>query len=379
MIKYDEPSSVHTVASSSFAACRGIAMIIVVLFHADVMLGDQLSEYARFTTTAVALQYFALPMFFLSMGLAFARVSRPRASLKPVMNSILTYMYLYVVWTVISYLVTFASVASITMNVAVPTGVLNFAKSVVLPSGPLWFLPGSAVMSALYVVVSRQDRATKVVLTLAVASLAWLPHLGGTFITLTTKNVCCFFIGIIFRSELVAAIGGVSRLGLIVFPPLIVIFIVACMSTGIESWAVTYTFIGTAAFVLICSACSHDVMPQVFTLLAYVGRASLPIYLMHDFWNHTAVEAMAASSGWPSAAAKAGIIVPMSITAFSILMCLATNGALYRSRILLRMPAALQNRVGGSVIPWLDRVVLPRLTLDRLWSTAPLSVWWPKP
>lgn len=378
MIKDDE-SSVHAVASSSFAACRGVAMIIVVLFHADVVLGDRLPDHARFTTTAVALQYFALPMFFLSMGLAIARVARPGASLKPLMSSILTYLYLYAVWTVVSYLVTFASAASVPMNVAVPTGLLGLAKSAAFPSGPLWFLPGSAAMSALYVVVSRQDRATKIAFALAVASLAWLPHLGGTFVSLTTKNVCCFFIGIMFRGELVAAVGSVSRLGLMVFLPLTAIFIVVCMSTGIESWAVTYTLIGTAAFVLICAACSHALMPKAFALLAYVGRSSLPIYLTHDFWNHLAVQALAAPGGWPSAAARAGAVVPMSMTAFSILMCLSTKGALHRSGILLRMPAALQSRVGSLVFPWLDRLVLPRLALDRLWNTAPLKVWRPKP
>jgi uncharacterized membrane protein YcfT len=264
---------------------KGIAIIGVVLFHAGSVAPPSTRAASLWAQLDIVIFTFILPLFFLVSGLVMGRalelpwrqflIKRP-----------LPLVYLFLLWSVIFAVVALASGGrigwSLTQNLTLQT--------------VLWFLPALA----LHMVVARAARRVRPVPHLIVAALiavpfaVWFPF-DGYGLTHTPHFYVFFLVGVIGRDVVVRKVSqarfqdfavllvlGVVLLGLaLVVPPL-------------RSIAYALSPLAAVPAILICSVWLSRVQ-LIGPALTYIGRRTMPIFLVHALVLQVAIRLIAAT------------------------------------------------------------------------------------
>jgi uncharacterized membrane protein YcfT len=264
---------------------KGIAIIGVVLFHAGSVAPPSTRAASLWAQLDIVIFTFILPLFFLVSGLVMGRalelpwrqflIKRP-----------LPLVYLFLLWSVIFAVVALASGGRIGWTLA-----QNLTLQTVL-----WFLPALA----LHMVVARAARRVRPVPHLIVGALIavpfaiWFPF-DGYGLTHTPHFYVFFLVGVIgrdvvvrkvsqarFRDFAVLLVGGVVLLGLaLVVPPL-------------RSIAYALSPLAAVPAILICSVWLSRVQ-LIGPALTYIGRRTMPIFLVHALVLQVAIWSIAAT------------------------------------------------------------------------------------
>jgi uncharacterized membrane protein YcfT len=264
---------------------KGIAIIGVVLFHAGSVAPPSTRAASLWAQLDIVIFTFILPLFFLVSGLVMGRalelpwrqflIKRP-----------LPLVYLFLLWSVIFAVVALASGGRIGWSLA-----QNLTLQTVL-----WFLPALA----LHMVVARSARRVRPVPHLIVAALiavpfaVWFPF-DGYGLTHTPHFYVFFLVGVIGRDVVVRK---VSQARLRDFAALLVVGVVllglALVVPPLRSIAYALSPLAAVPAILICSVWLSRVQ-LIGPALTYIGRRTMPIFLVHALVLQVAIWLIAAT------------------------------------------------------------------------------------
>ena len=338
---------------AAMACARGIGIILVVLYHADVDLGAAIVGYQNFFGVVGTLQYVAVPTFLLCAGLAMSGKSRSAPRL---IGEASNYTYVYLVWVAISLLLT-ATVAH--ANINIPDSPRSALKTIILPSSPLWFPYGLALMLVSAAVTAGSNRILRLGLVFLIGFIPLIPGCRQTVVLAVCSNVFLFYVGLLFRVE-------VFRL--LTQPPLPVCLVatvgyfallVSASRVGFVGLPVSYDTLSLLGFFALVSFWRLQSASIVSRVVATLGRAALPILVIHDFWLHLGERSLV----WLTGGRVAGLldyVLPASLSAFALFASLATLRLIGRVSPVFIAPRLLT-----------DGTARFAARLERLsWSTA---------
>ena len=266
----------------AMASARGIAIILVVLYHADVNLTARLPTYRPFLAVVDALRYVTVPLFLLCFGLA---LSGKAGSARRLFAEAVNYLYVYLVWVAIS-LVLSAFVAQ--ANLPVPGGVRSLVKVLVLPQGPLWFPYGLFVLLLSAALLVRRGRLARLTVGFAAGFIPIVLGHDKVAVVMISTNAVFFYVGLLCRQEIFGLFKRDPRLTCLLTGISYVSLLVASERVGLASFPLIYTVLGLLGFAALVSFWMLQPVSMLSRVLARFGRAALPILVLHDFWNHVA-------------------------------------------------------------------------------------------
>ncbi|MBD7957074.1 acyltransferase family protein [Microbacterium sp. Sa4CUA7] len=258
---------------------RGIAIILVVLFHAGMFTVPTGLASPWWEPLNLVFALLRMPLFFLVAGmLAVGAVQRPWAALWRTRLAVL--VWVFVVWTVLRFAYYQVVPEPIDLNQSSWT---DLVLSVVRPSNGLWFLFALALfLVAAKVLVGRVNRW----LVLAVAAVASSIIFGGvTFDNVAHDGIVKYFvffmIGLYFREPI---IHFVHRRRWAATAGLLVVFAAAIVLRGMTGSlidALTAIPVGLVAVAFgLCLARSLARTP-LSRPLEHLGTRTLQVYVTH--------------------------------------------------------------------------------------------------
>ena len=266
----------------AMACARGVAIVLVVLYHADIDLAAQIPSYQTFIAVVLALRYVAVPLFLLCFGLA---LSGKAGSARRLIGEAINYLYIYLVWVVISLVL---SAMFVQANVSMPPSARSLVKVVVLPRSPLWFPYGLFLLSLSAALLVRFGRFTRLALAFAAGFVPFVVGANTVAVVAISTNAVFFYAGLLFRTEImrffkrdplpVCVFGGAAY----------VVLLLASERVGLSGFPFIYFALGLLGFFSLVTFWMLQPIAILSRLLAKLGRAALPILVMHDFWIHVA-------------------------------------------------------------------------------------------
>jgi uncharacterized membrane protein YcfT len=302
-------------------AAKGAAIILVVLAHSSqwTTLTGLAPHY--WTTISLVLVLFLMPLFFLASALfAHTIVNRSWRDLWRTRLSILVWALL--VWTVLRYLYF--------LVVPNPTGIdgtdlVDLLLAPVRPSNGLWFLYALALFFvAVKLLNGRVDGRLQ--LGVAAALSIWFfarADTGNIAWNGMGRYVFFFMVGYLFHGQITRF---VERHGLPTGLPFAAGFLgFAAAVLGVRSRVPFIT--GTLVIASLLAIAAGLVIARYLTRfdwmhwLAYVGRNTLPVYVLHIFFVNalTLGLLLASGQGWLRALGPA---LPVLVAAVSVALAL---------------------------------------------------------
>ncbi|MGO4691453.1 acyltransferase family protein [Glaciibacter sp. 2TAF33] len=302
-------------------AAKGAAIILVVLIHSSqwTTLSGLAPRY--WTTISLVLVLFLMPTFFLASALfAHTIVNRSWRELWRTRLSILVWALL--VWTVVRYLYFLA--------VPNPTGIdgtalVDLVLAPVRPSNGLWFLYALALFFvAAKLMHGRVD--WRIQLGVAAALSVWFfarADTGNIAWNGMGRYVFFFMVGYFFHGAITRF---VERRGLptgLLFAVLFLGF--AAMVLGVRSRVPLIT--GSLVVASLLAIAAGLLIARYLTRfngmrwLPYIGRTTLPVYVLHIFFVNLLTLALvpASGQGWLRALGPA---LPVLVAAVSVALAL---------------------------------------------------------
>lgn len=259
---------------------KGAAILLVVVHHTIIFLeavGFPMGPIVKANNVLVTIR---MPLFFLAAGLfALGPVSGSWRSLWSRKISLL--LWVYVVWSVVRFV--FFSVVPWPLDSS-DAGTLSSLLSIfVLPSGGLWFV----YALALFFVIARATRTQSPGVLLAVSGI--LSAVVGSGLISTgvyewdsmATYLVFFLAGCHLRGRIVDT---VDRITVPLAFGLVVVFAVASVGSylfdlqDIPGVRLATSFVGVTGALVVARLVSDS---QVGRQLQYLGRNTLPIYLIH--------------------------------------------------------------------------------------------------
>ncbi|QIS41301.1 acyltransferase family protein [Clavibacter capsici] len=325
-------------------AAKGIAIILVVLYHAILFSGEA-GITSRWSTIASTLSTFRMPLFFFAAGL-FAAKALGSSLGQLVRRRVVRLLWIYVLWSAIWLAVTaFAPTAG-----SGPSGVAGLLLLPVRPDANTWFVYALAV----YFVLAWLLRRLPVWLQLAPAvALTVLLETNA----LRSGDVTLDKMGMYFTFFLLAVHSGRR---------------VMALASRVRAWhaaaaALTYVGLTGAASVaslhyvpgvqLVLSAVAVITGVAVSVVLSRLrgarwlialGSRTLPVYLLHFFpiLLLTALLGPAAGSLAPVA-----LLIPPALTVIGVVASLLVHRLTRRVPGLYALPAWLRRRTEDVRLP----------------------------
>jgi peptidoglycan/LPS O-acetylase OafA/YrhL len=338
-------------------AVRGFCVLAVVLSH---FIGWGLEPVAGtgaesfWEKASGQLTPIRMPTLFVLSG--FLLSSRVRAGFtdRRALTSAATSYYLYVVW-----LALFGLIAAAGVFTGV-SGVTGFVSQLLLPRTILWFVLGLAFWTLLLAALHRVHPAA-ILIALGALSIAsfWLPGQNGIDHYERILQYGFFFgLGVYGKPVLSLLAGGKLWR---VTAGAVLGYIVArmVMSAASDDAIVTSTLTivrDTAAVVVaIVAIAAICRLPWARVPLVWVGRRTLPIYVMHA----PMIAALTGLAGWDAVVSTPGVAwaAPLVGTVVISAIAVAVHAVLTRSplRALFELPSGLKRRLGGqAVVPSSD-------------------------
>lgn len=318
---------------------RGLAIILVVFHHAVIFMSAVGIESGLLTKADNLLVSVRMPLFFLAAGLFASRpTSKGWRYLWTTRLALL--VWIYVLWTIVRFVV--FSFLPWPLETSDAGTFESLAKSFIFPSGSLWFIYALAI----YYSAAKLLKSTPTYLIVAgtgVISAFFSSDAISTgdyeWDSIITYLVF-FLVGCRLRE---AVINRVESAGPIA--TLVTLLSFAAISGGAYIWDAqgipgVRLVASIAGVYLICIACKCLSASRAGATINYLGRTTMPIYLLHYFL--LAILANYASSfiaGLPPSAVSA--LLTLLVVAFCLLLY----------RITRRIPGLYEppNLLKGSV------------------------------
>lgn len=325
---------------------KGACILLVVLHHAvvkDLALQtpaalDPVADAWQWVT--MALKPVRMPLFFVLSGLvASSAVRRPWAQAR---RRVLSPYYLYVVWLVLQG--AFFSVERLLpMNRTQDLGEL--VADLLWASTNLWFLYALAVYFALARVLSSLPVAPVLAVSVAVSACAGLLPTDDWNRVSVVFHFTFFAVGAL-APDLVRRWAGPAsrvprRLGLVYLALVVVLPLLGTPRTTVMLVAST---VGVPLGIGLCVLLAEG---RAASALAWLGRRTLPIYVMHAPLLALALHLPSPiGAGWLGAVEAAAY--PLLLTAVAVTAALALHAGLRRlgADALFELPSRPTGRAG---------------------------------
>nr|WP_241248395.1 acyltransferase family protein [Nocardioides sp. KC13] len=298
-------------------SARGLAIILVVLFHAVINL-DLVGLAGPWSRLAYTLDTFRMPLFFFLAGLlAPALLARP---LREVLRTrCLTLIYLYVLWCLL--LGAFREL----LPHSPPGGVAAVARALIEPNVYLWFLY-TLCLFTLAGWLTRRLPAWLVVGTALIVSAVFAAGLVSTGDVPWDKTFRYWFFFVLASRAAPRVRSVVPRMRLVHVVGVGVAYVVVLgffLYVADDRIIFVRPMLGLLA---VAAGCGLGVLIARIPALGFVrhlGTRTLPIYVVHAF-PITAAAALLAGRAvdWPPGA---GLVAVPLLTLASILLALALD------------------------------------------------------
>lgn len=320
-------------------AAKGIAILLVVLFHATAFLGDAgLSWYWRIANPL--LETFRMPLFFFASGL-FASASLALPFTQMFRRRAWPLLWLYLLWTAVYVVVT----------QVLPWGwaerprpqLSSIATAWLMPNASIWFI----YALFLYSVAAWLMRRLPVWAQLGMAGLLSLV-VGSDLVAIgdvTWSKIAMYFVFFLaarhFRT-LPDRLPSDWR----AWPALAGYGAAAAVATAFDLYHVpgVRLVLSIAAIVAGAMVARALVDARGFGWLRWLGKRTLPIYVLHYYPIFLLVAALASVA---EAAEPFAAILPPAVGAIAVLSVLALYRVLERVPMLWTAPGQARGRVGA--------------------------------
>lgn len=340
-------------------ATRGGCVLAVVFFHVTIwhylpLAGDSsLAGYWRVVNDQMAAA--RMPLLLLISGLLASRRVRLGWRDPGVAVRVASNYYLYLVWLAI-YGVFFAVVGAVGELPHEIDGGADFLRQLVAPDTPLWYVMALAVYIAVLAAVRRAP-AWLVLTVLTGLSLA-TKAIGTTEQWVKLPELFVYFAAGVYGAQLLS--GFVRRVGpawWVTLAALTGVLTVLAAQAGQPAVAGLYllrtgsvALLGVATFVLAVR------LRWVEAVTTWIGRRTLPIYVLHVPLVIGLTALLAGSWGDPLRRALAGhetlsAVYPLAGTALAVAACFAVRWLILAARLdrwLLELPVGLRERIDGT-------------------------------
>ncbi|MFW0108304.1 acyltransferase family protein [Rothia sp. P7181] len=316
----------------SIDAIRGFALILVVLGHANVgVVSAGLAVGNTFLSQLNAALYLVhMPLFAFLMGLNMSAASRRHPHPQYLWNRVITFGYLYFLWTLIQG--SFQVLGSSASNSDTSwIDVINLWH----PLAHLWYLPWAAIVFCILLSIQPwRNRATSyllMVLLLLVMLLSWgidgksIPERGMSLLFITALGAV---LGIERLTQKIMKLHSfVLIIFAICFGALYLYIAFSSVTTTRPTSADPHRTLSSIGMGMAASYAGMVAIIMFFSylyrwrrirVLEYLGKTSLPIYLMHLMFTPT-TRVLLAKIGVDNPyiidifATLAGIILPVLI------------------------------------------------------------------
>jgi len=268
-------------------ATRGIAVLLVVLLHADIFAYREFVEgnpRALWEAVNTAAWPFLLAPLFMLAGLLRPTLLQQPAFSPAIRRAAGTSLWTYSVWFVVF---AFAATAGLSTGVPPVEQPLQLLARFVLPGSVLWFLLALAFWTTLLPLVSRLPMSVLLsALTVLAVAHPWMPGKEGSDLYIRVLAYGLFFaLGVYFSRQIRESVES-GRVELLVVAA--AIFAFASMKTTTDPMrdilaALSFPLQFSAAAIILMYVARFLVnrLPRVGSALAWYGERTLPIYTTH--------------------------------------------------------------------------------------------------
>ena len=341
---------------------KGASILLVVLYHTNVWLDSYHLIHSAFGQIDRSFRPIRMPMFFAVSGyLAAGAVKKGWRNI--IINKVALLLYLYGIWSIVQWLLFRFTPVN---NKALEIGENAFQVISVwyAPTSGLWFIWALAI----YFVIARATRAYQSWVVLFIAALIAIIFMsrlitGLNFAQFFVLWYLSFFLGGLRYGHLV-----VGRITTNTYKILIVCTIVFVGATILVNTITAGLSVGVGRLVQSCSGlvagCAASViasrMDLARSLLSYLGRNTLPIFLTHEM----VIEICALLIERYHLAGKYFYYFgspALAVFALSVSLILYYLALFCKLRFLYELPTRLRKGISGVAAGYaLKRAVTPR-------------------
>ncbi|MFC7400955.1 acyltransferase family protein [Citricoccus sp. GCM10030269] len=325
---------------------KGVAILLVVLMHTILMVGQMGVDAERLWAISEDLQVLRMPLFFAASGIfAGSVVRRPWGRLWSSRLSLLVWTFL--LWS----LLRFGYFLLMPMEARPQeTDPMRLLMSLVEPTSGLWFLHALVVFFVATKLITRWVPGRWQLLGAAVLSIVFLMLPSFSLSWSGMGRYYVFFLAGLHGKDVILRIVGRQRLapGLVLFGGCagltLLVFVLGLEDVGVVSFlvrilAVATGFVGAGLLVR---------MPVVSPALQYLGRNTLPIYLAHVIL--VAFVGTVLTTLFPGLAAELGTVVALVVAAAAVIVSLVLE------RVVRGTPLEVAYQPPG----WFSRAARPQ-------------------
>lgn len=307
-------------------AGRGLAIILVVLYHATNWLSEAGIDTDGWHTVNETIASIRLPLFFTMAGL-FAQKWAMASWSTLWTGKVSLFVWVYLLWSVIA---TLTFMLGLNMQGAEGNYLAQFRDLLVAPILPrfeLWFIWALALFFILVKVIRRIPVVAQLVFAGALSAVLLSDVIGGNAGWLGSGKYFFFFlIGLHGRSRLLAWSGRARP------PALIGIFLawVALVAAGtVFGWRLVPGFYFACCMVGVAAGIAVSRALTPIPGIRYLGARTLPIYL-----THTSLILVMTWLLWRLAASSEGVILGWVLA--PLLAAIAITVSLLLARVVAK-------------------------------------------
>lgn len=337
-------------------AARALCVLAVVVMHTTISLlavfePDPLDMTWRHIVDAMT--PFRMPALSLLSGMLLASRIRAGFGDRRALASIALSAWLYVVWLAVFLIVALTVGTSVWLGQfgygETKDSLGSFVDQLVLPRTVLWYVLALAVWSAILAAVRQVPPAAVLIVLSALSIVSFsLPSDGAEQHPNMVRYFVFFAVGVYASGQIRDRIAKAPwTTALVAAGAFIAVSFISSFgpSERVDDVLTVPRDIAGAVIVIVLAA-ALCLLPGVGRALAWVGRRTLPIYVMHAIL----LDLLVMHSGWWSALfadrlarAVAPVIIMLTITAVAVgFHALATRTP---ARVLFALPVAWKRRI----------------------------------
>jgi hypothetical protein len=303
---------------TTLIVARGVAIILVLLFHAQIFLFAVDLAYAPYWKAVNFLTYMLMPLLFLLSGLSMPFLMASRSAV---------YLYLYLLWTLIHFTATALFKHKLTEFGF--EDLIDLASRLVVPQSILWFLYALVIYIIVARIIGRMSVAHQLAISLAMAGL--VEFVNVDFATRAViQNFFFFLVGLHYRSQLTELFSRKAHIGILVSGTLYCLIFAGARWAGLDRAPLLNEALGLLGVAATLFACRLMAVTPLRHVIRPIGRHTLQIYLLHLLFFEAIWYAVSATPAVQSS--LVGMLGPFLLTGASL------AGSIAASRILRNVP-----------------------------------------